>query len=213
MVKAYFLWVLLDSCSSTCCINDSQPVLNNWSLDFSFNHGENWIIITCLDQSFLVELSLIIVLFYICTAILEVTAAAAAKLLHLCPTLGNPREGSPPGSRIPGILQARTLERVAISFSNAWKGKVKVKLLSRVPLFTTPWTAAYQAPPSMGFSRQEYCSGLPLPSPLEATGHKKISLFQKKKKKKQPTSFLLIDIWIFEFQLLQLRFWMFVLLI
>ena len=164
MVKAYFLWVLLDSCSSTCCINDSQPVLNNWSLDFWFNHGENWIIITCLDQSFLVELSVIIVLFYICTAILEVTAAAAAKLLHLCPTLGNPREGSPPGSPIPGILQARTLERVAISFSNAWKGKVKVKLLSRVPLFTTPWTAAYQAPPSMGFSRQEYWSGVPLPS-------------------------------------------------
>ena len=74
------------------------------------------------------------------------------------------RDGSPPGSPIPGILQARTLEWVTISFSNAWKWKVKVKSLSRVWLPATPWTAAYQAPPSMGFSRQEYWSGLPLPS-------------------------------------------------
>ena len=66
---------------------------------------------------------------------------------------------------IPGILQARTLEWVAISFSNAWKWKVKVKLLSWVRLSVTPWTAAYQAPLSMGFSRQEYWSGVPLPSP------------------------------------------------
>ena len=79
--------------------------------------------------------------------------------------LCNPIDGSPPGSPVPGILQARTLEWVAISFSNAWKGKVKVKLLSRVWLLATPWTAAYQAPPSMGFSRQEYWSGVPLPSP------------------------------------------------
>ena len=92
-------------------------------------------------------------------------AAAAAKLLQSCPTLCDPIEGSPPGSAIPGILQARTVEWVAISFSNAWKWKVKVKLLSRVWLFTTPWTAAYQAPLSMGFSRQEYWRGLPLPSP------------------------------------------------
>ena len=82
-----------------------------------------------------------------------------------CPTLCDPIDGSPPGSPIPGILQARTLEWVAISFSSAWKGKVKVKLLSRVRLFTTPWAAAYQAPPPMGFSRQEYWSGVPLPSP------------------------------------------------
>jgi len=74
-------------------------------------------------------------------------------------------DGSPPGSPVPGILQARTLEWVAISFSNAWKGKVKVKLLSHVRLFATPWTAAHQAPPSMGFSRQEYWSRVPLPSP------------------------------------------------
>ena len=81
------------------------------------------------------------------------------------PTLCNPIDGSPPGSPVPGILQARTLEWVAISFSNAAKWKVKVKLLSRVQLLATPWTAAYQAPPSMEFSRQEYWSGLPFPSP------------------------------------------------
>ena len=87
-------------------------------------------------------------------------AAAAAKLLQSCPTLHNPRDGSPPGSPIPGILQARTLEWVTISFSNAWKWKVKLKSLSRVQLLATPWTAAYQAPPSMVFSRQEYWSGV-----------------------------------------------------
>ena len=93
-------------------------------------------------------------------------AAAAAKSLQSCPTLCDPIDGSPPGSAVPGIHQARTLEWVVISFSNAWKWKVKVKSLSRVWLFETPWTAAYQAPPSMGFSRQEYWSGVPLPSPL-----------------------------------------------
>ena len=91
--------------------------------------------------------------------------AAAAKSLQSCLTPCDPIDGSPPGSPVPGSLQARTLEWVAISFSNAWKWKVKVKLLSRVRLFATPWTAAYQAPPSMGFSRQEYWSGVPLPSP------------------------------------------------
>ena len=81
------------------------------------------------------------------------------KSLQSCPTLCDPIDGRPPGSPVPGILQARTLEWVAISFSNAWKWKVKVKSLSRVWFFETPWTAAYQAPPSMGFSRQEYWSG------------------------------------------------------
>ena len=90
---------------------------------------------------------------------------SAAKSLQSCPTLCDPIEGSPSGFPIPGILQARTLEWVATSFSNAGKWKVKVKSLSRVRLFATPWIAAYQAPPSMGFSRQEYWSGLPLPSP------------------------------------------------
>ena len=88
-------------------------------------------------------------------------SAAAAKSLQSCLTLCNPRDVSPPGSPIPGILQARTLEWVAISFSNAWKWRVKVKSLSRVRLLATPWTAAYQAPLSMGFSRQEYWSGVP----------------------------------------------------
>ena len=84
--------------------------------------------------------------------------AAAAKSLQSCLTLCGPIDGSPPGSPVPGILQARTLEWVAISFSNAWKWKVKVKLLSHVWLLATPWTVAYQAPLSMGFSRQEYWS-------------------------------------------------------
>ena len=92
-------------------------------------------------------------------------AAAAAKSLESCPTLCDPVDGSPPGSPVHAILQARTLEWVAISFSNAWKWKVKVKSLSRAWLLATPWTAPYQAPPSMGFSRQVYWSGVPLPSP------------------------------------------------
>ena len=87
---------------------------------------------------------------------------AAAKSLQSRPTLCDPIDGSPPGSPVPGILQARTLEWVAISFSNAWKWKVKVKLLCRAQLLANPWTAAFQAPPSMGFSRQEYWSGVPL---------------------------------------------------
>ena len=93
-------------------------------------------------------------------------AAAAAKSLQSCPTLCDPIDGSPPGSPVPGILQARTLEWVVISFSNAWKWKVKVKSLSCVRIFTTPWTAAHRAPLSMGFSRREYWSGVPSPSPI-----------------------------------------------
>ena len=92
-------------------------------------------------------------------------AAAAAKLLQSCPTLSDPIDGSPPGSPVPGILQARTLEWVAIYFSNSRMWKVKVKQLSRVWLWAAPWTAAHQVPPSMGFSRQEYWSGLPFSSP------------------------------------------------
>ena len=96
----------------------------------------------------------------------SIHAAAAAKSLQSCPILCDPTNGSPPGSPVPGVLQTRTLEWVAISFSNAWKWIVKVKSLSRVQLFETPWTAAYRAPPSTGFSRQEYWSGVPLPSPI-----------------------------------------------
>ena len=95
---------------------------------------------------------------------MKMTVAAAAKLLQSCPTLCDPIDGSPPGSPVPGILQARTLEWVAISFFNAWKWKVKVKQLSLIQLLATPWTAAHQAPPSIGFSRQEYWSGVPSPS-------------------------------------------------
>ena len=86
---------------------------------------------------------------------------ATAKSLQSCPALCDPIDGSPPDSSFPGILQARTLEWVAIFFSNAWKWKVKGKSVSRVRLLATPWTAAHQAPPSIGLSRQEYWSGLP----------------------------------------------------
>jgi len=100
----------------------------------------------------------------------ELLLLPAAKSLQSCPTLCDPMDCSLPGFSIHGILQARTLEWVAISFSNTWKWKVKVKSLSRVWLLATPWTAAYQAPPSMGFSRQQYWSGVPLPSPCRRTG-------------------------------------------
>ena len=96
----------------------------------------------------------------------ESAAAATAKSLQSCQTLCDPIDGSPPGSPVPGILQARTLVWVAISFSNAWKWKEKVKSLSRVQLLVTPWTAAYQAPLSIGFSRQEYWGGVTLTSPV-----------------------------------------------
>ena len=107
------------------------------------------------------------------------SAATAAKLLSSCLTLCDPIDGSPTDSAIPGILQARILEWVAISFSNAWKWKVKVKMLSRVRLLATPWTAAYQAPPSMGFSRQEYWSRVPLPSPLYSLLFPKLRIILK----------------------------------
>ena len=95
----------------------------------------------------------------------QLPTAAAAKSLQSCPILCDPIDSSPPDSPVPGILQARTLEWIANSFSSAWKWKVKVKSLSRVRLWPTPWTAAHQALLSMGFSRQEYWSGVPLPSP------------------------------------------------
>ena len=96
----------------------------------------------------------------------SICPTAAAKSLQSCPTLCDPIDSSLPGSPVPGILQARTLEWVAISFSSAWKWKVKVKSLSRVRLLAIPWTTAYQAPLSMVFSRQENWSGVPLPSPM-----------------------------------------------
>ena len=125
----------------------------------------------------------------------ETSAAATAKSLQLCPTLCNPIDGSPPGSTFPGILQVRTLEWVASSFSNAWKWKVKVKSLNRVRLLATPWTADYQASQSKGFSWQEYWSGVSLASPrllMMAYGAKNFmqhawshTNWQLKKKKKK----------------------------
>ena len=105
--------------------------------------------------------------FFITSTIWESFVQPSAKSLQSCPTLCDPIDGNLPGSPVPGILQARTLEWVAISFSSAWKWKVKVKSLSRVQLWAIPWTAAYQSLPSIGFSRQEYWSGVPLPSPVQ----------------------------------------------
>ena len=125
--------------------------------------------ITFWTKGHLVKAMVFPVVMYGCESwTIKKAAAAAAKSFQSCPTLCDPIDGSPPGFSIPGILQARTLEWVAISFSNAWKWKVKVKLLSHVQLLETPWTVAYQAPPSMGFSRQEYWSGVPLPSPMSS---------------------------------------------
>ena len=100
-----------------------------------------------------------------------------SEVAKSCPTLRDPMDCSPRGSSVHGIFQARVLEWGAISFSNAWKWKVKVKSLSLFQLLATPWTAAYQAPPSMGFSRQEYWSGVPSPSPNDAAVKSK-SLYQ-----------------------------------
>ena len=133
-------------------------------------------------------------------------AAAATKSLQLCPTLCDPRDGSPTGSPVPGILQARTLEWVAISFSNAGKWKVKVKSLSRSRLLATPWTAAHQAPPSMGFSRQEYWSGVPLPSPNVALWYSKdiLKIFGQR----MTESFILIFLTLEEIIPILLKEWL-----
>ena len=120
-------------------------------------------------------------------------AAAAAKSLQSDPTLCDPVDGSPPGSPVPGILQARTLEWVAISFSNAWKWKVKS--LRHVRLLATPWTAGYQAPPSVGFSRQEYWNGVPLPSPQIHTKEKQYTCTQCGKAFNQK-SMLTTHLWV-----------------
>ena len=122
---------------------------------------------------------------------IKTVAAASAKLLQSCLTLCDPIDGSPPGSPVPGILQSRTLEWVAISFSSVWKWKVKVKSLSRVRLLATPWTAAYQAPLSVRFSRQESWSGVPLPSPMQVYT---ISITHYTKRKVVDTNTLLISI-------------------
>ena len=84
-------------------------------------------------------------------ATISICSDLAAKLLQSCLTLCDSTHGRPPSSPVPGILQAGTLKWVAISFSNAWKWKVKGKSFSRVRLFATPWTTAYQAPLSVDF--------------------------------------------------------------
>ena len=116
------------------CFNSSLRIINTWEENVTFQ----------------------------CSTFKGKAAAVAAKSLQSCLTLCDPIDSSPPGSPVPGILQARTLEWVAISFCKAWKWKVKVKLLCHVRLLATLRTAAYQAPPPMGFSRHEYWSGLPL---------------------------------------------------
>ena len=89
-----------------------------------------------------------------------------AKLLQSCLTLRDPMDYSLPGSSVPGIFQARVLEWVAIAFSRHILLLLLLRRFSHVRLCATPWTTAYQAPPSLGFSRQEHWGGLPFPSPM-----------------------------------------------
>ena len=163
--------VALISSEIYCGVPDSCQILNQ------INHiptktpnspEDSWICLS--DMSYIVS-----------TAVFMLLLLLLSRFSRVRPC--DPIDGSPPGSAVPGILQARTLEWVAISFSDALKWKVKVKSLSCVRLFATPWTAAYQAPPSMGFSRQEYWSGVPLPSPLNHLVCCKCEFFLKKKKK------------------------------
>ena len=127
-----------------------------------------WLTMLCLDSLSYVCISITDFWFAVTRKFLFlIKGYAAAKSLQSCLTLCNPIDGSPPGSPVPGILQTRTLEWVAISFSNVWKWKVKVKSLRHARLLATPRTAAYPAPLSIEFSRHEYWSGLTLPSPMK----------------------------------------------
>ena len=132
--------------------------------------GGTFILVSIFSLEIMLRKSLQI---YISALMLLLLLLSRVSRVQLC----DPRDSSPPGSSVPGTLQARTLEWVAISFSNAWKWKVKVKSLSPVWLSVTPWTAAYQAPPSMEFSRQEYWSGVPLPSPLRTLSAVYLSIY------------------------------------
>ena len=140
-----------------------------WSKGFHIVFQEALTLRKCISEGLRDQIGLLLsYLYYLllpCKKQNQKCNTAATKAPQSCLTLCDPRDGSPPGSPVPGILQARTLEWVAISFSNAWKWKVNVKSLSRVQPSATPWTAAFQALPSIGFSRQEYWSGVPLPSP------------------------------------------------
>ena len=143
-------------CSMYIDSEQPEPVIKYWVR--SCQSSTAWVFL-------LVQLHDLTVFKHCLPSALYLAAAAAAKSLQSCPTLCDPIDRSPPCSAVPGILQARTMEWVAISFSNAWNWKVKVKSLCRVRLVATPWPAAHQPPPSMGFSRQQYWSGVPLPSP------------------------------------------------
>ena len=153
----------------------STSLLRNWNLGSCFTHGHGQtpnyslgIMISIWDSRLkhIVSISTFSsLIFNWWEKLIFTSLLCAAKSLQSCPILCDPIDGSPPGFPVPGILQARTLEWVAISFCNAWKWKVKVKSLSHVQLLATPRTAAHQAPPSMGFYRQEYWSVVPSPSP------------------------------------------------
>ena len=172
----FFLYILLDSFWGLAyfwltCISLEwffrgspwKPEFLFWFIFISyfFNHGSSSLLHCELQFLFLQHWKLKTA--QLLNLLVLLAAVAASKSLQSCPTLCDPIDSSPPGFSVHGILQARTLEWVAISSSNAWKWKVKMKLLCRVRLLATPWTAAYQAPPSMGFSRQEYWSRVPLP--------------------------------------------------
>ena len=156
----YIIWPFLSFCSG----HPTSTLSSSWwsAKHHAFKDAISDHLTKNSHQPAIHSVSISSCLFFFITV---VTAAAAAKSLQSCLTLCDPIDGLLPGSPIPGILQARILEWVAISFSNAGKWKVKVKSLSRVRLLATSWTAAHQAPPSVGFSRQEYWSGVPLPYP------------------------------------------------
>ena len=136
------------------CLENLVDRWDWWTAIYGVTQSQTWLKrLSSSSSSRLSTNNVQLLLFHV------ISLHAAAKSLQSCLTLCDPIDGSPPGSPVPGILQARTLEWAAISFSNAWKWKMKVKSLSRVWLLTTPWIAAYQAPPSMGFSRQDYWSG------------------------------------------------------
>ena len=184
MDKVFFTWLLFPkvfttvtvhliahSCQTLCDLMDCSSPGSSVHGDFQARILDCHALLQRIFPTQRLNLRLLHCRFFIVWATRKI--CATAKSLQLCPTLCDPRDGSPPGSPIPGILQARTLEWVAISFSNAWKWKVKVKSPSHVQLLVTPWTAAYQAPPSMEFPRQEYWSGVPLGRRNENHNHRK----------------------------------------
>ena len=181
MHSVYFLWLhSVEKCAYSISldprtlINFSAITSECWyaqgkSSKLALAKCDSWTLqpeFTLVTSFFICDLhlSLLISLYWLWSSVL-LLLLLLLRQQQLCLTLCYPIDGSPPGSPVPGILQARTLELVAISFSNPWKWNVKVKSLGHIQLFVTPWTAAYQAPPSTGFSRQEPWSGVPLPSP------------------------------------------------